>query len=64
MIIKRTFQELANRFSFQLTRSLSSQTDKSNLIKYTQGQSYTNERGKSIREYFYYIDHHGQVNLR
>ncbi len=28
---------------------------------YTQGQVYKNERGKNVREYFYFIDHQGQV---
>lgn len=29
-------------------------------VHYVQGQSY----GKNVREYFYYIDHQGQVSLK
>ena len=53
LLIKRTFS-LARKSCSQFTRAISSQ--------YKQGQSFKNERGKSIREYFYYIDHHGQVD--
>ncbi len=38
-------------------------SDQSLLNKFTQGQIYKNERGKSIREYFYFIDHQGQVKI-
>lgn len=35
-----------------------------NLSKsYEQGQSFVNTSGKTVREYFYEIDHQGQVNF-
>lgn len=61
MIVKRTLL-FATRLCTQFTRPLSNQNLSGNLAKYKQGQSFTNDRGKSIREYFYYIDHHGQVD--
>ena len=30
-------------------------------IEQVQGQTFLNEHGKQIREYFYYLDHQGQV---
>ena len=47
---------LLNKFKSQLICFVRNFTK-----KYEQGQSFTNVNGKTVREYFYNIDHQGQV---
>ena len=50
---------LLNKFKSQLICFVRNFTK-----NYEQGQSFTNVNGKTVREYFYNIDHQGQVNKK